>query len=235
MARLDNQVAPIGNAQWDTKMDHTKNPMFTKILECKGMIPNQLWRYITGNLCMPPTVTIESLDRSWNNICCIELDSHANTKALIWWLFVIMRILLVSVIMTINLGIKYWYCWGYFQLWQSLDWGQVILLINAMPVLMHLFCTKNYISWQRQWHHTMFTEAMHYNTCWHEIKIHVNVFASDFGLIHVYPMNTNEESHKVLSPIFQCEDVPPSKVMDGMKEQIIGPFQQKHLSITWSR
>ncbi len=53
------------------------------------------------------------------------------------------------------------------------------------------------------------------------------VFASDFGLVHVYSMKTKGEAHKALSLMFQCEGMPPSMVMDGLKEQMMGKFCRK--------
>ncbi len=50
----------------------------------------------------------------------------------------------------------------------------------------------------------------------------VQVFASDFGWVGVYPMKTKGEAHKALSLMFQHEGLPPSMVMGSSKEQTLG-------------
>ncbi len=55
----------------------------------------------------------------------------------------------------------------------------------------------------------------------------VQVFASDFGLVGMYPMRTKGEAHEALSQMFWHEGIPPSMVVDGTKEQTLGQFFQK--------
>ncbi len=50
------------------------------------------------------------------------------------------------------------------------------------------------------------------------------VFASDFGWVHVYPMKTKDKAHEALSLMIQRKGEPPSMVMDGSKEQTLGKF-----------
>ncbi len=68
----------------------------------------------------------------------------------------------------------------------------------------------------------MFTStlSMHGNKC-------AQIFSSNFGWSHAYPMKTKGEAHEALSLMFQREGVPPLMVMDGSKEQTLGKFHQK--------
>ncbi len=53
------------------------------------------------------------------------------------------------------------------------------------------------------------------------------VFTSDCGWVHVYPMKTKGKAHEALSLMFQCEGIPPSMVIDSLKEQMLGKFCRK--------
>ncbi len=53
------------------------------------------------------------------------------------------------------------------------------------------------------------------------------IFSSNFGWSHVYPMKTKGEVHETLSLMFQHEGVPPLMVMVSSKEQTLGKFHQK--------
>ncbi len=65
----------------------------------------------------------------------------------------------------------------------------------------------------------------------HENNKCAQVFALNFGWVHVYPMKTKGEAFKVLSLMFCCEGTPPSMVMDGSKEQTLGKFCHKLVDV----
>ncbi len=44
-------------------------------------------------------------------------------------------------------------------------------------------------------------------------------------------MKSKGDAHKALSLMFQREGIPPSTVMDGLKEQTLGKFCQKFLDV----
>ncbi len=79
----------------------------------------------------------------------------------------------------------------------------------------------------RHLHHTTFTDTMFASTMsWRGNKC-AQIFSSDFGWSHAYPMKSKGEAHEALSLLFQCEGVPPLMVMDGSMEQTLGNFRQK--------
>ncbi len=64
------------------------------------------------------------------------------------------------------------------------------------------------------------TQSRHGNKC-------AQIFSSDFGWSHTYPMKKKGEAHKSLSLMFQHEGIPPLMVMDGSQEKSLGKFHQK--------
>ncbi len=75
--------------------------------------------------------------------------------------------------------------------------------------------------------HPVFINTMFSNMYSHRNNKCAKVFASDFGWVHVYPMKTKGKAHEALSLMFQGEGIPPSLVMDGVKEQTLGKFHWK--------
>ncbi len=76
----------------------------------------------------------------------------------------------------------------------------------------------------RHLRHPVFTNMMLSNTYLQRNNKCLQVFASDFGWVQVYPMKTKGKKHKSLSLMFLSEGVPLSMVNDGSKEQSLGKF-----------
>ncbi len=94
----------------------------------------------------------------------------------------------------------------------------------ANPGLSRCFWTNDRMLRYRCLHHLVFTVTIFSNTYLLRNNKCAQVFASDFGWAHVYPMKTNGEAHEALSLMFEHEGVPPSMIMDGSKEQTLGKF-----------
>ncbi len=76
----------------------------------------------------------------------------------------------------------------------------------------------------RHLRHLLITHKMFSNMYLHwNIKC-IQVLASDFGWVCVYPMKTKGKVHEALSLMIQQEGIPPSVVMDGLNEQTLGKF-----------
>ncbi len=82
------------------------------------------------------------------------------------------------------------------------------------PDLSRRFLTYDHMLQHRYLSHPKFTNMMFANKYMHQNNKCEQVFASDFGWVHVYPMKTQGEANKALSLLIQCEGMPPSMVMD---------------------
>jgi hypothetical protein len=53
------------------------------------------------------------------------------------------------------------------------------------------------------------------------------VYATSFGWARAHPMTRKGEAHETLSLLFHRDGVPPTMVLDGLKEQTKGDFKRK--------
>jgi hypothetical protein len=53
------------------------------------------------------------------------------------------------------------------------------------------------------------------------------VYATSFGWARAHPMTRKGAAHETFSPLFHCDGVPPTMVLDGSKEQTKGDFKRK--------
>ena len=51
-------------------------------------------------------------------------------------------------------------------------------------------------------------------------------YATSFGWTRAHPMTRKGEAHETLSLLFHCDCVPPTMVLDGLKEQTKGNFKR---------
>ena len=52
------------------------------------------------------------------------------------------------------------------------------------------------------------------------------IFATNFGWSHSFPMKLKSEAHEGLSLFFQWDGVPPAVICDNAKEMILGEFNR---------
>ncbi len=97
----------------------------------------------------------------------------------------------------------------------------------ANPALSRCFRTNDRMLRYRHLRHLVFTDTMFSNTYLRWNNKCAQVFASNSGWVRVYPMKTKGEEHNALSLMFQHEGVPPSMLIDSLKEQTLGKFCQK--------
>ena len=62
---------------------------------------------------------------------------------------------------------------------------------------------------------------------WHRKNKYAQVFGTCLGWTRVYPMRNKSDAHEGLSLMAQRDGVPFVIVMDGSKEQTLGPFRRK--------
>ncbi len=93
--------------------------------------------------------------------------------------------------------------------------------------LAHRFCTNDRMLQYCRLHHTIFADTMFASTLSRRSNKLAQIFISNFGWSHAYPMKTKGEAHNALSLMFQHEGIPPLTIMDGSKEQTLRKFCQK--------
>ncbi len=99
--------------------------------------------------------------------------------------------------------------------------------IIANPTLVLRFCTNTCMLKYHCLRHTVLTDTMFASTLsWHENKC-AQIFSSNFGWLHAYPMKMKGVVHDALSLMFQHKGGPPLMVMDRSKEMTLGKFCQK--------
>ena len=74
----------------------------------------------------------------------------------------------------------------------------------------------------------MFTDTLKSKTkSWFRQNRYAQVFVTQYGWVHAYPMRSKGKAHEGLSLLAQREGVPISFVMDNAKEQIMSEFRHK--------
>lgn len=62
---------------------------------------------------------------------------------------------------------------------------------------------------------------------WFRKNRYAQIFTTRYGWTRVYPMRKKSEAHEGLSKMAQQDGVPPVLIVDGSKEQTLGPFRAK--------
>ena len=76
--------------------------------------------------------------------------------------------------------------------------------------------------------HNVFTDTMQSSvTSWHRRNKYAQIFCTRFGWSRAYPMRLKSEAHEGLLLMAQHDGVPIAIIMDGSKEQTLGPFRKK--------
>ncbi len=95
------------------------------------------------------------------------------------------------------------------------------------PTLARQFPTNDRMLYYKRLPHTIFTDTMfagmpscHGNKC-------AQVYTTSFGWARAHPMTREGEAHETLSLLFHHGGVPPTMVLDGLKEQTKGDFKRK--------
>ena len=56
---------------------------------------------------------------------------------------------------------------------------------------------------------------------------YAELFVTNFGCTHAFPMKRKSEGYESLSFVFQRYGAPPRIIVDGLKEQVEGDFARK--------
>jgi hypothetical protein len=95
------------------------------------------------------------------------------------------------------------------------------------PMLARQFLTNDRMLCYKRLPHTTFTDTMFAGTPSHSENKCAQVYATSFGWARAHPMTRKGEAHETLSLLFHCDGVPPTMVLDGLKEQTKGDFKRK--------
>ncbi len=85
----------------------------------------------------------------------------------------------------------------------------------ANPTLACRFCNNDHMLQYCYMHHTIFTNTMFASTLSRHSNKCAQIFSSNFGWSHAYPMKAKGEAHDSLSLVFQHEGVPSLMAMDS--------------------
>ena len=75
--------------------------------------------------------------------------------------------------------------------------------------------------------HTLFTDTMIAGTVSQRGNKNCQIYASSYGWGRAFPIARKGDAHHTLDILFKNDGVPPDMVMDGSKEQTLGPFAKK--------
>ena len=75
--------------------------------------------------------------------------------------------------------------------------------------------------------HKMFCDTLIAGTSSRRGNKYAQVFATNFGWCHIYPLQLKSQAYKALSIVFKQEGVPPDMICDGSLEQTKGHFARK--------
>ena len=104
---------------------------------------------------------------------------------------------------------------------------------KAIRTLTKDHLSRRYRTNDRQLRYWRFSHKMNTDTLeakvrsWHRKNKYAQVFGTCFGWTRVYPMRNKSDAHEGLSLMAQRDGVPFAIVMDGSKEQTLGPFRRK--------
>ncbi len=87
--------------------------------------------------------------------------------------------------------------------------------------LVHRFCTNVCLVQFHCLHQTIFTDTMFASTQYRRSNKYAQIFSSDFGWLHAYPIKLKGEEHDAPSLIFQREGVPPLMIMNSSKDRLL--------------
>ena len=73
--------------------------------------------------------------------------------------------------------------------------------------------------------HTVFTDNMFASTVSRQGNKMAQIYSTSFGWARAHPMKRKGEVHETLSLMFHRDEVPPTMVTDGSKEQTRGDFR----------
>ncbi len=107
---------------------------------------------------------------------------------------------------------------------QTTQWGVCTCLI---PMLARQFPTNDRILRYKRLPHTTFTDTMFAGMPSRSGNKCAQVYPTSFGWARAHPMTRKGEAHETLSLLFHRDGVPPTMVLDGLKELIKGDFKQK--------
>jgi hypothetical protein len=79
----------------------------------------------------------------------------------------------------------------------------------------------------KQLPHTTFTDTMFAGMLSRSKNKCAQVYAMSFGWVKAHPMTTKGKAHENLSLAFHRDGVPPTMVLDGLREQTKGDFKRK--------
>ncbi len=95
------------------------------------------------------------------------------------------------------------------------------------PTLTRQFPTNDRMLCYTRLPHTTFTDTMFAGTPSRSGNKCAQVYAMSFGWARAHPMTRKGEAHETLSLLFHRDNVPPTMVLDGSKEQTKGDFKRK--------
>jgi hypothetical protein len=87
------------------------------------------------------------------------------------------------------------------------------------------FLTNDQMLCYKRLPHTTFTDTMFAGTPSHSGNKCARVYSTSFGWARAHPMTRKGEAYETLSLLFHCDGVPPTMVLDGLKEQCKGDFK----------
>jgi hypothetical protein len=95
------------------------------------------------------------------------------------------------------------------------------------PTLARRFLTNDRMLCYKRLPHTTSTDTMFAGTPSCSGYKCAQVYSTSFGWARAHPMTRKGEAHETLSLLFHRDGVPPTMVLDGLKEQCKGDFKRK--------
>ncbi len=104
---------------------------------------------------------------------------------------------------------------------------QRVIRSVAHPSLSRRFRTNDRQLRYRRINAEMFTDTAESNVISKRGNIYTQFFSLPYGWVRAFSMPKKSSAHETLSLLFKNVGVPTSMVMDGSKEQTLGPFRSK--------
>jgi hypothetical protein len=95
------------------------------------------------------------------------------------------------------------------------------------PTLARRFPTNDRMLHYKRLPHTTFTVTMFAGTPSRSGNKCAQVYTTSYGWARAHTMTRKGEAHETLSLLFHCDGVPPTMVLDRLKEQTKGDFKRK--------
>ena len=95
------------------------------------------------------------------------------------------------------------------------------------PSLYMQFRTNNHQLWYRRSPHNVNSDTLFATTVSKRGSRCAQIFATNFGWSHFFPMKLKSKPHKVLSLLFKQDRVPSAVIYDNSKEMVLGEFTRK--------